>query len=308
MQRLTSAMIEAAKRELARGPSIAEACRRLSKRVGFEVDPWALTKTLARRGLQARNLLPQSEIGPTVAPTAKRDTVPTRKGSDTFLEDTQDLSEPVDEPEPLTPAHLWDRVRKAPATLEDLAEDLDISIGEVKNLVCEAQEAGYRIAIAHGMVGAVPETVKTAKPTQIGGVAQPGDRYSVGVISDLHYGSIYCRKDFLRDFVQSCYDQGIRTILCPGDVNEGCYRHAMFELSSSGIEAQTAELFHPETGLPELPGLGYHMISGNHDDTFADKVGIDPGHYYVDYFRRRGRNATSPVSQASPPYAPSRWH
>jgi hypothetical protein len=61
----------------------------------------------------------------------------------------------------------------------------------------------------------------------------------------------------------------------------------MFELTHSGIEDQTRDLF--ET-LPAKPGLTYHGIVGNHDQTFSDEVGMDPGDYFEWYFKKRGRH------------------
>ncbi len=67
---------------------------------------------------------------------------------------------------------------------------------------------------------------------------------------------------------------------------DGQYRHGIFEVSHTGLEDQTRDLF--ET-LPQLPGLTYHGITGNHDFTFTEACGVEVGHFITNYFRDRGR-------------------
>jgi hypothetical protein len=86
--------------------------------------------------------------------------------------------------------------------------------------------------------------------------------------------------------VEHFYSRGIREILIPGDLLDGCYRHGVFELSHTGLEDQTRDLF--ET-LPKLAGLSYHAITGNHDHTFTELTGVNVGGYIRGYFAERGR-------------------
>lgn len=108
----------------------------------------------------------------------------------------------------------------------------------------------------------------------------------MGVISDTHLGSKYCLRDELKDTVHWMYDRGIREILHPGDILEGCYGHARFERSHEGIDDQTEDLLQT---LPHLPGLNYRAITGNHDWTFTNQSGVDVGNFITAYFRQNGR-------------------
>jgi len=113
-----------------------------------------------------------------------------------------------------------------------------------------------------------------------------GKRARVGVISDTHLGSKYCLRAQLKDFIHYAYSTGVREILHPGDWVDGCYRHGLWELTHHGLDEQVQDLF--ET-LPQLPGLTYHGILGNHDGTFAETIGVDVGDFMVSNFAAKGR-------------------
>jgi len=176
--------------------------------------------------------------------------------------------------------------KRGPLSLEDLCDKLDMSPGKARKLVEEAQRTGYTVEIHHDQITwRMPPPNETVIET--GGIAPVvGKTFWAGVISDTHLGSKYCMRAQLIDHVKWCYEMGARDILHPGDVVDGIYEHGIYEVSHSGLEAQTEDLY--ET-LPQLPGLRYHCIGGNHDDTASDAVGIDAGQYIQNYFQSRGR-------------------
>lgn len=174
-------------------------------------------------------------------------------------------------------------VRSGPRTLTEIANALDLSPRATTALIKRAHAEGYDVHVVADVVGQRAPTVDT-----IVEVAQPIDDWQVvGVISDLHAGSKYCMREQLRDFVQHAYDCGVRTILSPGDLIDGCYRHGRWELTHHGLDAQCDNLF---TLLPALPGLEYHAIEGNHDDTFRDASGVDVSRYIEARARTCGRD------------------
>jgi predicted phosphodiesterase len=174
-------------------------------------------------------------------------------------------------------------------TFETLCDKLGLPPGRARQLVDEALAAGIQLDVAHGMVTLRrPEENKDPRPIQGVQVAPVvGDEQMVGVISDTHLGSHYCRREYLKDFINNAYDQGVREILHPGDILDGDYRHGKFEMSHMGITEQTRDLF--ET-LPQRPGLSYHSIMGNHDWTFTEQSGVDVGEFIKGYFADRGRH------------------
>lgn len=176
--------------------------------------------------------------------------------------------------------------RTSPKSFQVICDKLDLSPGKTAALLEKARELGVQIHVENQHVGMSPgwyeDRVHTLKLAPLSGTVQ-----KVGVISDTHLGSKYCMREALKDFVEYAYSQGVREILHPGDVLDGMYKHGVWEVSHSGLDAQAQDLF--ET-LPQLPGLTYHAITGNHDFTFTEASGLSVGDYLANYFRERGRN------------------
>lgn len=180
---------------------------------------------------------------------------------------------------------LVDATRK-PISFEALCDKLREAPFVVRGLIDQARANGVHLKLGNDHIQLTPaEQVRSVQGTGI--LPTSSDRQSVGVISDLHLGSKYCLREQLRDCVNHFYSRGIRCILIPGDLLDGCYRHGVFELSHTGLGDQTQDLF--ET-LPHLPGLSYHAITGNHDHTFSELTGVNVGSFISGYFRDRGRN------------------
>ena len=166
---------------------------------------------------------------------------------------------------------LCDRMGKSPAKMRALLEQ-----AKDKDIVLQTGNDHIQLS--------PQEQVRTVQQTKI--LPTSGKRQVIGVISDLHLGSKYCLRAQLKDCVKHFYERGIRQILIPGDLLDGCYPHGVFELSHSGLEDQTQDLF--ET-LPALKGLTYHAITGNHDETFHSSSGVNVGSFVSGYFKARGR-------------------
>lgn len=190
---------------------------------------------------------------------------------------------------------LFRAVKGAPVGLSDLCDKLDLSPARARALIAEAQSSGVEIHLENDHVGCRPPTpADRVVDVQIPPVV--GERQLVGVISDTHLGSKYCLRAQLRDFVLHAYSRGVREILHPGDILDGCYRHSVFEVSHTGIDAQIEDLI--ET-LPRLPGLTYHAITGNHDHTFSERIGVNVGRVLEAAFARAGRDDLKTYGQRS---------
>lgn len=177
-------------------------------------------------------------------------------------------------------------VKGGPVSFADLCDALDMSPSKARAAVEEARASGMRIDVEHDHVGMRP-TVDETRIQEIGVPPVVGGTQHLAVISDLHLGSKYCLREQLKDFVHHAYNSGVREVMVPGDLLDGCYKHGLWELSHHGLDEQTDDLF---ATLPHLPGLRYHAITGNHDETFEDTCGIHVGPYITDRFRSRGRN------------------
>lgn len=243
-----------------------EAVRKISKVLRRPVTPGALRSAFLRKS-----------AGP-----------PTSYCQDPELDELVTEEPEADEDDEADAAleHLVKLTKKHPISFVDLCDKMDLSPKKAKALIAEAKGKGFRLHVEHDHVGIKPSGPEERVRT-VGIAPVVGERQKVAVISDLHLGSKYCLREQLQEFIQYAYAQGVREILCPGDVLDGIYRHGLFEVSHTGIDAQAQDLF--ET-LPELPGLNYRCITGNHDFTFTESIGVDVGDYLMGFFSKKGRN------------------
>jgi UDP-2,3-diacylglucosamine pyrophosphatase LpxH len=171
------------------------------------------------------------------------------------------------------------------ALFEDLCNRLRMCPNDVRALIDEARQAGYQIDVAGNIVAQVSPPARDVA-TDVGVAPIVGGRSVVGVIGDIHAGSKYFLRAQLQDFIARAYDKGVRHMLVPGDLLDGCYKHGLFELSHHGVDDQADDLLDT---LPMLSGLDYHYVTGNHDETFTALTGMDTGRLIEDRAFRRGR-------------------
>lgn len=171
-------------------------------------------------------------------------------------------------------------------TVQLAADELDMSPRRTVELFQRAQRSGYSIDFVHGEIAWKPREPERSSVI-VGDIAPANEEVVVGVASDLHFGSRYHLNSELHDHIAHCYAEGARDILMSGDLLEGCYRHARWELTHHGLDDQIAALVE---GLPRFPGLDYRFILGNHDETHHEAVGMDPGRAIVTAAREAGRN------------------
>jgi hypothetical protein len=176
---------------------------------------------------------------------------------------------------------------KGTITIQRLCDEVfDSSPKRVMAIIDKAKKAGFSLDVDHDVIAFKrPEPNKTHAVSV--DIPKLNEETMVGVFSDVHVGSKYHVKAAWVDHINHCYDLGIRDIFCPGDLLEGCYRHARFELSQVGWEDQANEALD---SLPRLPGLRYHLIDGNHDFTFTEQIGMESGANLVRLAKSQGRN------------------
>lgn len=174
-------------------------------------------------------------------------------------------------------------VKNRTVSLEELCDRIDISPRRAKALAELARGRGFSVAIDGPIIGRRPsQESREIHPI----VEQAGEQRIFAVISDLHFGSKYHLRAQLVDFIHKAYARGVRTIICPGDIMDGIYRHGRWELTHHGFDEQSNEVAE---GLPRLDGLQYHGIIGNHDETFEKESGLAVVQALQDVFDRHGR-------------------
>lgn len=177
--------------------------------------------------------------------------------------------------------------KRGPVSFEDLCNRLDLSPSKLRSALDECREAGYRLEITGDSVAYKAPEFERPLDTTVDVAQVAGGRYVVAAVGDIHFGSLYCKRDYLKDFCAHAYDAGARLFLQVGDMLDGCYTFGTWELSHHGWEQQAQDAFE---SLPKMPGARWLFIDGNHDETFSLKVGMLSGAQLVEYFKARGRD------------------
>ena len=101
-------------------------------------------------------------------------------------------------------------------------------------------------------------------------------RLEFGVIGDTHIGSAWERLDALEDYYANAEARGINIVLHAGDVVAGhhVYRGQEFEVHKHGWEEQRD---HVVKSYPRRDGISTKFITGNHDASFKNLTGMEPG-------------------------------
>jgi len=101
--------------------------------------------------------------------------------------------------------------------------------------------------------------------------------YRFGLSSDWHIGSLYHNREALLTFYDQATDRGVKDFYCAGDVldGHGIYRGQEFELREVGFDRQIDALYEATSRFPKSAKT--HFITGNHDSSFAAKIGTSVG-------------------------------
>jgi len=98
----------------------------------------------------------------------------------------------------------------------------------------------------------------------------------VGIVSDTHLGSNYCYLELLEAAYDVFADNGVRAVYHCGDLLDGenMYRGQVYEISHHGADEQVKLCVDH---YPSRDGITTHFITGNHDQSFYKRSGVDVG-------------------------------
>lgn len=170
------------------------------------------------------------------------------------------------------------RARKKLVSLRYICDKLDIPPKTAENLIGKAAELGYTIEVEAGSLYINSDSEIQDEIPKIKISKGKTRRVKFAVISDTHAGSSAALPTFVTDFVKYAYNEhGIKTILHGGDILTGnsVYRAQVAELDMWGCQNQCEQASEM---LPQLDGLKYYGILGNHDVNFIKLAGVDPGY------------------------------
>lgn len=101
-----------------------------------------------------------------------------------------------------------------------------------------------------------------------------GTKLKVGIISDMHFGSVYTDPTMTEKALEVFETEKVDIITCPGDLVEGMMGRPgdIYELSHIGYKAQRDETVRVLG--KKNPNIPLFAISGNHDASYNSKHGI----------------------------------
>jgi len=158
------------------------------------------------------------------------------------------------------------------ASVEELADACDVSPRRVREALAELGHKGYRIKEEQN------EVVLQRVPTPSDKVYRDlfaGDEVRFGVVSDVHLGSKHCRLEELHYAYKYLEDEGIETVLNPGDLvcGLGIYRGQINDIEVHSLEGQ---IDYAVKNYPKFSGKTL-LIGGNHSlEGDFGRVGANP--------------------------------
>ena len=173
---------------------------------------------------------------------------------------------------------IYKRIKKE-ESFTSLMNRLEMSDTELYGIIDMLQHYGREIEVVdinNELV--VRKTIQRRKHNTIKPPKEELHEASFGVVSDTHYGSIWCQPSMVNTFAYEAYQRGITDMYHIGDITDGDYAkirpnhiHEVFLYGASGQLSYTAE------HLPKYPGMKWQGICGSHDQTHMFNYGMDFG-------------------------------
>jgi predicted phosphodiesterase len=191
--------------------------------------------------------------------------------SDMFRDGQELIVEPITD--------YKDKVRtilaKSAASVETLADTLDISPRRVREVLDGLRHDGYRIPDEPTSGGIVLERVPAATVNVHPSLLE-GDEITVGVVSDTHLASRECAYEHLELAYDVFAERGIKEVWHAGDLvaGVGIYPTQVQDLTHHTFESQVENAV---LRYPGREGITTRLISGNHDiEGSFGRLGANP--------------------------------
>jgi hypothetical protein len=180
------------------------------------------------------------------------------------------------------------RLKKGAASLEQLAQDVRGTPGQVLDALLGLQRGGVN-------VHAFGDVWSLEKAPDLGGGgtvhayrSRPNGTYRFGWLGDTHLCSKYERLDVLRDIYRRFADADIDRIFHAGNWIDGEARFNKFDLLVHGMDAQVHYFGEQYPVAPK--GLVTYSIAGDdHEGWYCQREGVDIGKYCENELRAMGR-------------------
>lgn len=168
------------------------------------------------------------------------------------------------------------KVIKKEERFNDLKNRLNVSDTELFGIIDMLQQYGREIEIVdinNELV--VRKTFQKRKNYEVKPRKEELTKKEFLVISDTHYGSIWCQPSMVNTAVYEAYNRGIEDVFHVGDITDGDYSkirpnhvHEVF------LYGATGQMEYVVKNLPKYKGIKYHAIAGSHDQTHLFNYGM----------------------------------
>jgi len=182
---------------------------------------------------------------------------------------------------------LFKILKTGPINLADLCKKFDKGPQTIRDMIELMRKDGYYIVERPAGLQ-IPLAARPRSDEKIATLAdQVGMVVGLGIISDLHGGSITSQPSAMRSFVRIAHDEyGVRHFANPGDMTAGIYGYRGFEEDlipsivpgsrMRSAEATKAQVDIVDDYIPELDNSVFFMLGGNHDWWHVVSNGLDP--------------------------------
>lgn len=168
------------------------------------------------------------------------------------------------------------KVMKKEEKFNELKNRLNLSDNELFGIIDMLQQYGRQIEIVdinNELV--VRKTFQKRKNYEVKPAKEELTKKEFLVISDTHYGSIWCQPSMVNTAVYEAYNRGITDVFHVGDITDGDYsRIRPNHIREVFLFGATGQLDYVVKNLPKYNGIKYHAIAGSHDQTHQFNYGM----------------------------------
>lgn len=180
-------------------------------------------------------------------------------------------------------------LKKAPATLADLAAAIGLTKGQALDEIEDLQIDGNAITLAgdrYKLGGVINPAFMRAGdlPTYI---SRPDGTYLFGATGDNHIASKYARLDVLNELYDIYAQEGVERVYNTGNWIDGEASFNQHDLLVHGMDGQIRALVRD---YPQRAGIVTHAVAGDdHEGWYGQKFGVDIGRRAEQAMRDAGR-------------------
>ncbi len=168
------------------------------------------------------------------------------------------------------------RLLKKEQSFAELKNKLEISDNELYGIIDILNEYGRPIEVVNedGIL-VIKKTIQKRKEVSFKLPKEELHKKEILVVSDTHYGSIWCQPSMVNTACYEAYNRGITDFYHIGDISDGDYsRVRPNHIREVFLYGATGQINYVIENLPKYPGCTWHAIQGSHDQTHEFNYGV----------------------------------